>query len=157
MDSNSSVKCKIVVVGDSQCGKTALLNVFAKDCFPEVSLCQLPVQYSLSLLQSLSLLFSLSSLCRDISPPCLKITRPVLKLAYKELSSVFGTPQVRLSSPWTLHVNEWHRLPIETIGPYPWFGSQEWWAGETTQSFYQAVISLLLFRSVKVRWIIQCM
>ncbi|XP_071768521.1 rho-related GTP-binding protein RhoE-like [Centroberyx gerrardi] len=35
MDSNPSVKCKIVVVGDSQCGKTALLNVFAKDCFPE--------------------------------------------------------------------------------------------------------------------------
>ena len=34
-----SIKCKIVVVGDSQCGKTALLHVFAKDCFPEVSLC----------------------------------------------------------------------------------------------------------------------
>lgn len=31
------MKCKIVVVGDSQCGKTALLHVFAKDCFPEVS------------------------------------------------------------------------------------------------------------------------
>uniref|UniRef100_A0A8D2MC52 Rho family GTPase 2 n=1 Tax=Zonotrichia albicollis TaxID=44394 RepID=A0A8D2MC52_ZONAL len=28
--------CKIVVVGDSQCGKTALLHVFAKDCYPEV-------------------------------------------------------------------------------------------------------------------------
>ncbi|KAI5107528.1 rho-related GTP-binding protein RhoE, partial [Silurus meridionalis] len=28
-------KCKIVVIGDSQCGKTALLHVFAKDCFPE--------------------------------------------------------------------------------------------------------------------------
>lgn len=36
MDSTQSVKCKIVVVGDSQCGKTALLHVFAKDCFPEV-------------------------------------------------------------------------------------------------------------------------
>lgn len=36
MDPNQSVKCKIVVVGDSQCGKTALLHVFAKDCFPEV-------------------------------------------------------------------------------------------------------------------------
>lgn len=33
---NQTVKCKIVVVGDSQCGKTALLHVFAKDCFPEV-------------------------------------------------------------------------------------------------------------------------
>ncbi|XP_078084098.1 rho family GTPase 3b [Mustelus asterias] len=32
---NQTVKCKIVVVGDSQCGKTALLHVFAKDCFPE--------------------------------------------------------------------------------------------------------------------------
>ncbi|XP_029967611.1 rho-related GTP-binding protein RhoE-like [Salarias fasciatus] len=32
---DSDVKCKIVVVGDSQCGKTALLSVFAKDCFPE--------------------------------------------------------------------------------------------------------------------------
>ena len=37
MDPNLNVKCKIVVVGDSQCGKTALLHVFAKDCFPEVS------------------------------------------------------------------------------------------------------------------------
>lgn len=36
MDTSQSVKCKIVVVGDSQCGKTALLHVFAKDCFPEV-------------------------------------------------------------------------------------------------------------------------
>ncbi|KAJ8253281.1 hypothetical protein GJAV_G00211100 [Gymnothorax javanicus] len=35
MDPNQSVKCKIVVVGDSKCGKTALLHVFAKDCFPE--------------------------------------------------------------------------------------------------------------------------
>ncbi|XP_057680944.1 rho family GTPase 3a [Corythoichthys intestinalis] len=35
MDPSPSVKCKIVVVGDSQCGKTALLHVFAKDCFPE--------------------------------------------------------------------------------------------------------------------------
>ncbi|KAI4876273.1 hypothetical protein NFI96_004436 [Prochilodus magdalenae] len=35
MDPSQSVKCKIVVVGDSQCGKTALLHVFAKDCFPE--------------------------------------------------------------------------------------------------------------------------
>ncbi|NXI22479.1 RND3 protein, partial [Sterrhoptilus dennistouni] len=35
MDPNQNVKCKIVVVGDSQCGKTALLHVFAKDCFPE--------------------------------------------------------------------------------------------------------------------------
>lgn len=38
MDPNQNVKCKIVVVGDTQCGKTALLHVFAKDCFPEVSL-----------------------------------------------------------------------------------------------------------------------
>ncbi|XP_069589004.1 rho-related GTP-binding protein RhoE [Ranitomeya imitator] len=35
MDPNQNVKCKIVVVGDSQCGKTALLHVFAKDSFPE--------------------------------------------------------------------------------------------------------------------------
>lgn len=35
MDSEPNVKCKIVVVGDSECGKTALLNVFAKDCFPK--------------------------------------------------------------------------------------------------------------------------
>lgn len=39
MDPSQSVKCKIVVVGDSQCGKTALLHVFAKDCFPEVRPC----------------------------------------------------------------------------------------------------------------------
>lgn len=35
MDSVGS-RCKIVVVGDAQCGKTALLHVFAKDCYPEV-------------------------------------------------------------------------------------------------------------------------
>ena len=35
MDSLGS-RCKIVVVGDTQCGKTALLHVFAKDCYPEV-------------------------------------------------------------------------------------------------------------------------
>ncbi|XP_042199321.1 rho-related GTP-binding protein RhoN [Callorhinchus milii] len=34
MEQQSS-HCKIVVVGDSQCGKTALLHVFAKDCYPE--------------------------------------------------------------------------------------------------------------------------
>lgn len=37
MDSQGS-RCKIVVVGDTQCGKTALLHVFAKDCYPEVGL-----------------------------------------------------------------------------------------------------------------------
>nr|XP_057905903.1 rho-related GTP-binding protein RhoN-like [Doryrhamphus excisus] len=34
MDTQGS-RCKIVVVGDAQCGKTALLHVFAKDCYPE--------------------------------------------------------------------------------------------------------------------------
>ncbi|MGH0128433.1 UNVERIFIED_CONTAM: hypothetical protein FKN15_044313 [Acipenser sinensis] len=28
-------RCKVVVVGDTQCGKTALLHVFAKDCYPQ--------------------------------------------------------------------------------------------------------------------------
>ena len=37
MESNKgSLRCKIVVVGDTQCGKTALLHVFAKDSYPEV-------------------------------------------------------------------------------------------------------------------------
>uniref|UniRef100_A0A8C6SK98 Rho family GTPase 2 n=1 Tax=Neogobius melanostomus TaxID=47308 RepID=A0A8C6SK98_9GOBI len=31
------LRCKIVVVGDTECGKTALLHVFAKDSYPEVS------------------------------------------------------------------------------------------------------------------------
>uniref|UniRef100_UPI0035900C09 rho-related GTP-binding protein RhoE-like isoform X2 n=1 Tax=Myxine glutinosa TaxID=7769 RepID=UPI0035900C09 len=30
-----SIRSKIVVVGDSECGKTSLLHVFAKDSFPE--------------------------------------------------------------------------------------------------------------------------
>ncbi|XP_039596058.1 rho-related GTP-binding protein RhoN isoform X1 [Polypterus senegalus] len=34
MDSPVS-RCKIVVVGDAQCGKTALLHVFAKECYPQ--------------------------------------------------------------------------------------------------------------------------
>ncbi|XP_014014238.1 rho-related GTP-binding protein RhoN [Salmo salar] len=34
MESKGS-RCKIVVVGDTQCGKTALLHVFAKDSYPE--------------------------------------------------------------------------------------------------------------------------
>ncbi|XP_041954559.1 rho-related GTP-binding protein Rho6-like [Alosa sapidissima] len=29
------VRCKIVLVGDVQCGKTAMLQVLAKDCYPE--------------------------------------------------------------------------------------------------------------------------
>uniref|UniRef100_H3AP86 Rho family GTPase 2 n=1 Tax=Latimeria chalumnae TaxID=7897 RepID=H3AP86_LATCH len=32
---NQGTRCKIVVVGDTQCGKTSLLHVFAKDCYPE--------------------------------------------------------------------------------------------------------------------------
>lgn len=48
MDSSQSVKCKIVVVGDSQCGKTALLHVFAKDCFPEVRPRRTPLTEPLS-------------------------------------------------------------------------------------------------------------
>ncbi|KAM6897851.1 rho-related GTP-binding protein RhoN-like [Xenentodon cancila] len=35
MESKGLLHCKIVVVGDSQCGKTALLHVFAKDSYPE--------------------------------------------------------------------------------------------------------------------------
>lgn len=38
MDHPHDLKCKIVVVGDTQCGKTSLLSVFAKDSFPEVGL-----------------------------------------------------------------------------------------------------------------------
>lgn len=37
MESKGLLRCKIVVVGDSKCGKTALLHVFAKDSYPEVS------------------------------------------------------------------------------------------------------------------------
>ncbi|XP_074421244.1 rho-related GTP-binding protein Rho6 isoform X2 [Larus michahellis] len=29
-------RCKLVLVGDVQCGKTAMLQVLAKDCYPEV-------------------------------------------------------------------------------------------------------------------------
>ena len=36
MESKGLLRCKIVVVGDSQCGKTALLHVFAKDSYTEV-------------------------------------------------------------------------------------------------------------------------
>ncbi|CAB1434516.1 unnamed protein product [Pleuronectes platessa] len=35
MESKGLQRCKIVVVGDTQCGKTALLHVFAKDSYPE--------------------------------------------------------------------------------------------------------------------------
>ncbi|KYO35838.1 hypothetical protein Y1Q_0017288 [Alligator mississippiensis] len=28
-------RCKLVLVGDVQCGKTAMLQVLAKDCYPE--------------------------------------------------------------------------------------------------------------------------
>lgn len=36
------VRCKLVLVGDVQCGKTAMLQVLAKDCYPEVSRHPLP-------------------------------------------------------------------------------------------------------------------
>ncbi|KAM6951715.1 rho-related GTP-binding protein RhoN-like [Aplochiton taeniatus] len=35
MEGKGASRCKIVVVGDTQCGKTALLHVFAKDSYPE--------------------------------------------------------------------------------------------------------------------------
>ncbi|XP_060795260.1 rho-related GTP-binding protein RhoN-like [Neoarius graeffei] len=35
MESRVARRCKIVVVGDSRCGKTALLHVFAKDSYPD--------------------------------------------------------------------------------------------------------------------------
>ncbi|XP_057682954.1 rho-related GTP-binding protein RhoN-like [Corythoichthys intestinalis] len=35
MEGKGPLRCKIVVVGDTQCGKTALLHVFAKDSYPE--------------------------------------------------------------------------------------------------------------------------
>lgn len=38
------------------------------------------------------------SLCRVMSPQCLKTTQPALRLTRRGLSSVFGTPQVRRSS-----------------------------------------------------------
>ncbi|XP_042200227.1 rho-related GTP-binding protein Rho6 [Callorhinchus milii] len=31
----AAVRCKLVLVGDVQCGKTAMLQVLAKDCYPE--------------------------------------------------------------------------------------------------------------------------
>lgn len=31
------VRCKLVLVGEVHCGKTAMLQVLAKDCYPEVS------------------------------------------------------------------------------------------------------------------------
>ncbi|XP_062859350.1 rho-related GTP-binding protein RhoN-like [Trichomycterus rosablanca] len=35
MDRGPVRRCKVVVVGDARCGKTALLHVFAKDSYPE--------------------------------------------------------------------------------------------------------------------------
>lgn len=36
-------RCKLVLVGDVQCGKTAMLQVLAKDCYPEVSCLPAPL------------------------------------------------------------------------------------------------------------------
>lgn len=41
------VRCKLVLVGDVQCGKTAMLQVLAKDCYPEVSTAFLKEAHSL--------------------------------------------------------------------------------------------------------------
>lgn len=112
MDPNQSVKCKIVVVGDSQCGKTALLHVFAKDCFPEVGYvgcyclyyvldtklsylgCERSAQTCLVCLSSTHLdnvhvrldnnVQMLSFSCRIMFPRCLRTTQPVLKSTRKE-------------------------------------------------------------------------
>lgn len=54
-------RCKIVVVGDTQCGKTALLHVFAKDCYPEVRLSKVCLSFeniSLKLLSAVANTFS---------------------------------------------------------------------------------------------------
>lgn len=49
MDHHHDMKCKIVVVGDTQCGKTSLLNVFAKDSFPEVCREKSPLNKNINL------------------------------------------------------------------------------------------------------------
>ncbi|NXP56040.1 RND2 protein, partial [Heliornis fulica] len=51
-------RCKIVVVGDTQCGKTALLHVFAKDCYPETITC--------SMSRNRFFLSYTSGVCRDV-------------------------------------------------------------------------------------------
>lgn len=50
MDHHHDMKCKIVVVGDTQCGKTSLLNVFAKDSFPEVCREKSPININVNLI-----------------------------------------------------------------------------------------------------------
>lgn len=50
----TSVKCKIVIVGDSECGKTSLIQRYIKENFNEVGN------------QTLSLLLFLSSICLSL-------------------------------------------------------------------------------------------
>lgn len=50
MDHHHDMKCKIVVVGDTRCGKTSLLNVFAKDSFPEVCREKSPINMNVNLI-----------------------------------------------------------------------------------------------------------
>ena len=94
MDPNQNVKCKIVVVGDSQCGKTALLHVFAKDCFPEVSRgsgraggpgwgCGAGADRAALCLSR-----------RVTSPPSSRTTRPASRSTRSASSSACGTPPV---------------------------------------------------------------
>lgn len=100
MDHPHDLKCKIVVVGDTQCGKTSLLSVFAKDSFPEVGLksslafalyfSRLYGSYSEFILRHFmnakhkpKWIFLYNArvicLCRTTFPQCLKTTRQVLR------------------------------------------------------------------------------
>lgn len=54
----TSVKCKIVIVGDSECGKTSLIQRYIKENFNEVGNQPLPLSY----------LFLPSSICLSIPP-----------------------------------------------------------------------------------------
>lgn len=87
-------RCKIVVVGDTQCGKTALLHVFAKDCYPEVCGGRRGAAGGAARLGSARLGSPPFSLPRATCPPFSRTTRPASRSTSSALSSTCGTPQV---------------------------------------------------------------
>ncbi|NWV16984.1 RND1 protein, partial [Origma solitaria] len=103
-------RCKLVLVGDVQCGKTAMLQVLAKDCYPETYVPTVFENYTACLASEeqrveLSLWDTSGSpyydnvrpLCYSDSDAvllCFDISRPeTLDSAAKKSSSVPHTPQ----------------------------------------------------------------
>ncbi|KAK1801901.1 hypothetical protein P4O66_022535 [Electrophorus voltai] len=101
------VRCKLVLVGDVQCGKTAMLQVLAKDCYPETYVPTVFENYTACLeLDDQRVELSLWDTSGNTSSPITRLggrlntsSRPSLRV--RDLSARAGRPRSRSDSAAT--------------------------------------------------------